>query len=575
MANDSSLRDTNSVMFDLETQQGVAHVLTSIRASELTPAHKNEIRDLVFLYTNGGRDQSVRISLERKISEYKLQPLRKPEPELPPQTVVAPRPLFGASRPAPAFVAPKVVPVVEEVSQPVIQVTSIAEVPVVDTPASLPVVTETLEPVTSDVEVSERVSEPTSQRVAEPAEEPAYVAPAPVSIPVNQEVIVEPVSILESNPTPQVEKNDTPVEVMPPAQVPEIVRESAPIADVIEPEAPAAPLQSAEQYLQRIRDIKSMVNEKVGNPVNLVDINNQVGREYMSALLDAMKKLNSGTSAAPAMRRLEASFIEVEKAIEENRKHPIPDGVATPIVPVMPTAQPVSLEVEDTPPPLPVFQMNSVASEVAPILATVTEESVSQVVVEPMNQTTNDSPVNSPVVPQVPVTPEEKSAPIARTIPSSQEARWVAPTTPIKPAVSQTSKLPSLAEDEHKLRTPEELPLASSLETSSVSGDPLFTREVDNGLDQLLSEWSLFKKSGLFGTGPKGREHPLFKKVSNLQIPLLLAGRFEGATQEIKQSITDYMNGWRYEQGIVYQQGEIFEHYLRRVIRHILDLQKN
>jgi len=69
-------------------------------------------------------------------------------------------------------------------------------------------------------------------------------------------------------------------------------------------------------------------------------------------------------------------------------------------------------------------------------------------------------------------------------------------------------------------------------------------------------------------------EHPLFKKISSLQIPLLLAGRFEGATQEIKQSITDYMNGWRYEQGIIYEQGETFEHYLRRVIKHIIDLQK-
>jgi hypothetical protein len=34
------------------------------------------------------------------------------------------------------------------------------------------------------------------------------------------------------------------------------------------------------------------------------------------------------------------------------------------------------------------------------------------------------------------------------------------------------------------------------------------------------------------------------------------------------------MNGWRYEQGIVYSQGENFDHYLRRVIRHILDLHK-
>jgi hypothetical protein len=33
------------------------------------------------------------------------------------------------------------------------------------------------------------------------------------------------------------------------------------------------------------------------------------------------------------------------------------------------------------------------------------------------------------------------------------------------------------------------------------------------------------------------------------------------------------MNGWRYEQGIVYEKDETFERYLRRVIRHIIDLQ--
>ncbi len=126
---------------------------------------------------------------------------------------------------------------------------------------------------------------------------------------------------------------------------------------------------------------------------------------------------------------------------------------------------------------------------------------------------------------------------------------------------------------EKKILTPQDLPAAASIATSA-SGDPFRTKEIDDGLEQLLSDWVLFKKSGLFGTGPKGREHPLFKKIADLQIPLLLAGRFEGSTQEIKQSITDYMNGWRYEQGIIYEQGETFEHYLRRVIKQILDLQK-
>jgi hypothetical protein len=76
----------------------------------------------------------------------------------------------------------------------------------------------------------------------------------------------------------------------------------------------------------------------------------------------------------------------------------------------------------------------------------------------------------------------------------------------------------------------------------------------------------------VFGTGPKGRQHPLFLTLAPLQMPLILGGRFEGATTEIRQSITDYMNGWRYEQGIIYDAEETFEHYLRRVIRHIIDV---
>ncbi len=103
------------------------------------------------------------------------------------------------------------------------------------------------------------------------------------------------------------------------------------------------------------------------------------------------------------------------------------------------------------------------------------------------------------------------------------------------------------------------------------SGDPHYAPEVDMGLEQLLMEWSLFKSSGLFGTGPNGREHPLFKKLAPLMVNDILLGRFEGSRPEIIQSITDYMNGWRYEQGIVYQSGETFEAYLRRVIRYIID----
>ena len=104
--------------------------------------------------------------------------------------------------------------------------------------------------------------------------------------------------------------------------------------------------------------------------------------------------------------------------------------------------------------------------------------------------------------------------------------------------------------------------------------NPLMAEDVTSGLQQLLAEWKLFKSSGIFGTGPSGHEHPLYKKLSGLTMAAVLAGRFEGASNDIKQSITDYMNGWRYEEGVTHEPGETFENYLRRVIRHILDKQK-
>lgn len=412
--------------------------------------------------------------------------------------------------------------------------------------------------------------------------------------------------------------------------------------------------------MQRIREIKSLVNERVGNPVNLVDINNEVGREYMAALLDAMKKINSGTSATSAMTRLEAAYQQVEQTLDAHdataaaaaapvptappvavataprseevtpeattsqTPEPLPTAVAptpdtatavssapepaqTPVPPPKESREPafVPPEVEYVPEPVPVPTPEPVAPapmpEPAPEPFPEPEPLPSP---EPARQsipvTAEGSAVVQPPPPEplptapapeslnippstpsstsgkIPVVPAGAPAPVpTKRSPNEIEAAWGPATDTLRPQVDPSSlaqKVTSVADAKEKFRTPDQLP--SAAEVSSVEGDPLFTKEVDDGLQQLLSEWSLFKKSGLFGTGPKGREHPLFKKIADLQIPLLLAGRFEGATQEVKQSITDYMNGWRYEQGIIYEQGETFERYLRRVIRHILDLQK-
>lgn len=498
--------------FDFNSQAGVMAVLTAIRASDISSADKNELRDLVFLYTNGGGDPSIRLALEAKFRNFKIVPVattpvvskpveEKKEPE--PAAVVHP---FGASRPAPVFSAPKFTP----------------------------------KSVTEAAKTAEQVPAP----VAEVASSAKVAAAVPVKL--NTEVKIAPEKSVVSNVAP--------------VQAPNPV--AAPQVAVVN-EAPTIPSTDADtsKYLDRIREIKSVVNGKVGNPVNLVDINNEVGREYMNALLDAMKRLAGGAGQIePAMARLELSFASVLAAIEANDK--------AKSSPVIKEEKPTIIN--------PVAETRE-ASVAEPVIKRAV---VPEIKTESPKVTEAPAPAPEPVIerqaPPVVETPTPVSAPEPKVSSGFEAVSNVTESEPSAPKVEPTTKYAPVApavSEAPRILTPEDLPSPASLNTSE-GGDPLYTREIDDGLEQLLSDWVLFKKSGLFGTGPKGREHPLFKKIAGLQITLLLAGRFEGSTQEIKQSITDYMNGWRYEQGIIYEQGEVFEHYLRRVIKQILDLQK-
>lgn len=481
------MSDTRS--FDFNSQAGVMHVLASIRASTVSPAIKNELRDLVFQYSNGGGDPTTRLSLEQKIATYHITPAARPA------SAKSGRALpFGSARPAPTFKSPANTPIV-----PTVAPTPIAQPPVAApiAPAVAPVI-----PV-----------------VAAPVVPPAPIAPAPVQ----------------------------------------------PTAAPVTANAPTA--------LDRIREIKIAVNKRVGNPVHLVDIDNGVGREYMAALLEAMKQLGGGVAGGidSAMVRLEAAYQAVDtvvtnyersKAVSSTETIPAPQ---TPVAPVMPQPAPIA----------PIPTTFSVPTVVAPVAPRIPTPSVAQVPVR--SYTPPAAPATTHVVPNtphrhaaVPASTSPVTPPTASPYDSVVGYDSVAAPVP-KPIVPPVPATPSIAQEQAPF-TPKDL--KATLQTASDAADPLLSPEVDAGLEQLLHDWSLFKKSGLFGTGPKGREHPLFKKLAPLQIPLLLTGRFEGATQEIKQSITDYMNGWRFEQGIIYEQNETFEHYLRRVIRKILDLQK-
>ncbi len=141
-------------------------------------------------------------------------------------------------------------------------------------------------------------------------------------------------------------------------------------------------------------------------------------------------------------------------------------------------------------------------------------------------------------------------------------------------AVRSTTPAPlETSTSEHPLEQSEQAPAtpaAAAPETSGVLMHP----DVQQGLEQLLSEWDLFKSSGLFGLGAGGVDHPTYKKIAGQPVMAVESGRWEGADPKIVQEITSYMEGWKKEHGITADPEESFETYLRRVIARILNLDK-
>jgi hypothetical protein len=222
-------------------------------------------------------------------------------------------------------------------------------------------------------------------------------------------------------------------------------------------------------------------------------------------------------------------------------------------------AKPVPLPVPEK--PSDTVMMPPAAPIIKPIIPSVAAETAAAVS-EPVTISATEAPMNAKIAET-----NNGSGFNAATAVSVASEEMV-PVSPIAIASSRFKNIRPIT-DAEPLRKPTDLPTAQELKAMSGITDPLLDPDVDLGLEQLLGEWSIFRKSGVFGTGPKGPQHPLYLKIKDVPISLVLAGRFEGATAEIRQSITDYMNGWRYEQGIISEQDELFEHYLR----HILDSQ--
>ena len=585
------LADATNEWTELFTRERLLDLLVGIRGSSMELEQKMELRDLVLEYsqlTDTDKLQAVQKQIVDSLASHKkdfayLLGVEAGQSKKTEQAILAATGnSLGQTRPVPVFGA--ALPTAAPAAQPKEDASKSTPEPIVpETPKKLNVVSET-------------------------------------STPAPEVVVPEPVAEASDAPVPETKQPE-----------PEIVKPKVETDPVPTPEANPAP--AAGNPLERIKEIKQLVNSKVGNPVNLIDTDNVVGREYMNALLDTMKKAAGGPESGElqsAMVRLEAAYVEVERVLnDKNIEVKTPPTVASSAPDA--SAEPEAAEADITDPSeikpesesvnessahsVPEVKPISVMSDIKPMAslaaearletktpdplvaaaASKTPESNSLTQPEPSSleearshlassaslagRLTEATPQLEPVVDPSPTpepatpTPAPTPEPVAPT--PTPAAAISDPITPPDPAAA--SGLASVAETSgvsDKMSTLQKVIEAKAHAAPGEVADDLQAPEINAGLEQLLSEWKIFKSSGIFGTGPGGIEHPLYGKLATLPMAAIISGRFEGSTAEIKQSVTDYMNGWRYEQGVVHEMNEPFDHYLRRVIQHILKRQR-
>jgi len=553
-------------MFDVRSWQGLTQLLKAGKESGMDADAYAEFRDIVLSYAqSGGTDMQLREKIESmatsfnvvgssaselkptaKVLDVKTQtPVKKDTQEdvvhqtVPESMDTQPR-HFGVTRPRPQF-APTVsvsvqtsTPKKDESTERIVrQSPEASSVNVV--PDNLPV-SET-QSSKSNVSADEPPAQPAAQEEKKHTDAPSNTLPVQESVPAKKE------ELAASAPTPA------------PAEVPQ---------------------KSVEEYKARIAEIKRIVNAEVGNPVMLVGKGNTIGTTYMAALLTAMKAANQGATGAllTAMKDLEAAFEKVMKLSPEA------NSIATTPVAHTPSQQPEKQKVPAPTHSGDILRNTYVVPDVPQVKSW-----------ESAEESTPNSNIEKDITPQIqkedkpsfPTTPEKH--PPSRgehTIPSLADAGTssIAATPVPAPQTPQPEKSP---QPEGKVpqvvpsNAVSEMPAKIAVSELAVSGaadhvlpDELKASAVTQGLEQLLSEWELFRSSGILGMGTSGSEHPLYKRLAPLSMSIIASGDWEGAKKEEIFSVRDYINGWMQEQSIAYLPEESFDHYLRRVVRKII-----
>ena len=429
---------------------------------------------------------------------------------------------------------------------------------------------------------------------------------------------------VESVKQTEVEKTPEPKVVAVVADTPHEETLPPPVQSV-EIEEKTTPLKTVEEHRARIMEIKHRVNTLVGNPAMIMDHGNQIGREYMKALLGALKGTNPGSThmLGDAMVTLEEAFARIlehvahphEESAPEMKIDNAPSQAREPEILEVPPPPEVHT-VEPTPVLSPEIDVEPEKEILPEIVETAKPEILSEIQDAVASNAVHEDAVNETGESHVPVAPPHGTA--------SDDTRW----THEGGDVDVTEQIKALREEltERSVQAPEEMrttrtrtrtrtripsivemeeeplprayttgtawdPYAGKDElspqaltqrpTSTLTGimldtpqSELVSPEVTMALTELLHEWKIFASSGLFGMGPGGVDHPLYIRLARLPMGAVLTGRFEDADMKIVHIIKDYVDAWRHEQGVAYNPTETFEHYLRRVSQRIMKRQK-
>ncbi|NCN52327.1 hypothetical protein GW943_00755 [Candidatus Parcubacteria bacterium] len=320
-----------------------------------------------------------------------------------------------------------------------------------------------------------------------PVEANVEAKSAAVEVPQKETVVPQRTSFGSGRPSPQFSapesapKETQSQEPPEPPQPPKVQHEApvnlpihteVPIRKVVpapEPEAVAPPRAQDEtktisDYKERIDQIKHTINAEIGNPTALLSETNEVGRQYMQALVAAMKAV---AGAAPgtlssSMQRLEELFPKVLDAAKNHRTEktspppPKPEPVVEKEIPVekpVEVGEPVPEPIPEEPPhiesiPEPAPQVDVVERvEEEPKEEIVVPEVPIEVSKPPEPEVRDEKPVE-PEVPEVvaeeiplpPPSPKKDPEPVAVVIPPRVEVKDV------PPEPKKISVLPSLHE---------------------------------------------------------------------------------------------------------------------------------